>query len=303
MSGVERPGDLSSFLRSRRARLRPGAVGLPEHGRRRAEGLRREEVAALAGMSIDYYARLEQGRDRRPSPDVLAAIGRALQMSDDERAHLFRLAGYQPPNSTHPENGVVRRTTRAVVDALHPLPAYLLTVALDVVAWNAAAQALLADFQAVPSTERNILWLSFMDPSLRGRWPDWEMTAGDLVATLRGELGRHPDHPDIIRLVTRLSAASPEFARWWGRHDIATLCGADRRLLHPQVGELHLFCEQMSVPPANQRLITFLPVDTASEARLRLLTGAVPADAVPRGATLTAGGRQSPDSRPLRLVR
>jgi transcriptional regulator with XRE-family HTH domain len=293
---VEHADDLGAFLRSRRARLRPAAVGLPEHGRRRTVGLRREEVAALAGMSVDYYARLEQGRDRAPSPELLAAIGRALRMSDDEQAHLFRLAGYLPPHAGRADPGAVRSTTRALVDALHPLPAYLLTPTMDVVAWNLAAAALLVDFQAVPAHDRNIVWLTFMNPELRERWPDWDETAGDLVATLRDELGRAD--PAINRLVRRLNAASPEFARWWNRHDIATLCGARRRLLHPQLGELRLFCEQLTVPPANQRLVTFLATDPVSQARLDQLADARPA--------ITGSGtdaEQTAGTRSLRLVR
>jgi transcriptional regulator with XRE-family HTH domain len=295
---VERADDLGSFLRARRARLRPSAVGLPEHGHRRTVGLRREEVAALSGVSIDYYTRLEQGRDRHPSADVLGALARGLNLSDDERAHLFRLAGYLPPSPARPPADAVRRETRVVVEALHPMPAYLLTAAMDVVAWNRAASALLVEFQAVPPRERNILWLSFLHPSFRERWLDWEATAGDLVATLRGELSRHPDHPEIRDLVSRLAVASPQFADWWRRHDVATLCGGNRRLLHPRLGELRLVCEQMTVPPADQRLVVLLPADAASADRLDLLADAVPA--ADGQARVTA---QDEAARPLRLVR
>ncbi|WP_261555696.1 MmyB family transcriptional regulator [Frankia tisae] len=190
-------------------------------------------------------------------------------------------------------------TTRTpTCSALQPIPAYLLTVAMDAVAWNPAAAALLTDFGAVAPAERNIVWPSFRCPSLRARWLDWEATAADLVATLRGELGRHPNQPDIVRLVTRLSAASAEFADWWGRYDVATQCGMNRQLRHPDAGELHLVCEQMTVPPADQRLVTFHPAGAVTASRLELL-----ADLTATTTDLDEAISERTGARPLRLVR
>jgi transcriptional regulator with XRE-family HTH domain len=242
----------------------------------RTYGLRREEVAALAGVSIDYYTRLEQGRDRRPSLPVLNAISLALGLSPDEQAHLFRLVGLLPPTSALPAPDEVRASTRALVDALQPVPAYLLSVAMDIVAWNPAAAALFTDFDVLAPQERNILWLSFVHPALRERWLDWETAAAELLATLRAGLGRHPGQSRIIQLIGRLSTVSAEFAERWDRYDVAAQCGMTRRLRHPAAGELTVVCEQLTVPPVDQRLISFHPADLVSTSRLAELTARGP---------------------------
>ncbi|WP_322779535.1 helix-turn-helix transcriptional regulator [Frankia sp. Cas4] len=274
MDGVH---DLGAFLRSRRGRLLPAQVGLPSHGARRTSGLRREEVAALSGVSIDYYTRLEQGRDRRPSYEVLTAISRGLRLTADEYRHLCYLAGLAVP-VTPQDTRTVRARTWEIIDVLHPMPAYVLTVAMDVVAWNPAAAATLTDFATVPEHIRNIVWLSFLHPPLRRRWSDWEDTATDLVANLRAQLGRRPGEPRISYLVAELSAASPEFDGWWNRHDVVQRCGASRRLHHPDVGALNVVCETMNIPPADQQLVTFHAADDLTARRLDTLGRTPPAE-------------------------
>ncbi|WP_322754767.1 helix-turn-helix transcriptional regulator [Frankia sp. Cas3] len=300
--GVGADNALGVFLLSRRARLLPAQVGLPTHGTRRTTGLRREEAAALSGVSIDYYTRLEQGRDRHPSYEVLAAISRGLRLTADEHRHLCHLAGLAIPEPAV-DARAVRPRIREILDALDPMPAYLLTPALDVIAWNRTATLVLTDFAAVPKGDRNIVWLNFLHPPLRQRWSDWGDTAKDLVGNLRAELGRHPGEPRILAVAERMAATSPEFADLWDRQDVAQRCGAMKLLAHPEVGTLRMVCETMRVPPADQRLVTFHAADEATARRLDALgrTPSRPHDATP--ARLSALPRPTAHAvRPPRAV-
>ncbi len=298
--------DLGVFLRSRRARLLPAQVGLPSHGTRRTSGLRREEVAALSGVSIDYYARLEQGRDRHPSYEVLTAISRGLRLTGDEHRHLCHLAGLAVPAPLE-DIRAVRARTLEIVQALQPMPAYVLTVAMDVVAWNPAAASVLTDFASVPESSRNIVWLSFQHAPLRRRWADWEDTAADLVANLRAQRGRHPDQPRVGQLVAELCTTSPEFAGWWNRRDVVQRCGASRRLHHPDVGALNVVCETMTIPPADQQLVTFHAADDLTARRLDGLNRTSPNpvdDSTAPASPAVAATRTTRNSKgPLHLAR
>lgn len=208
--------DLREFLRSRRARVEPSDVGLPAGDRlRRVPGLRREEVAQLAGVSVDYYVRLEQGRDLNVSQAVLDAVARVLRLTDDEHAHLSDLA--QPSSRRRrtpaPRPQRVRPEVRALVNAFST-PAFVLGRRLDFLATNAMARALLFDVDAAPPRARNHARWVFLDPVARERYVNWEAIARDNVATLRMDAGRHPDDPELAALVGELVVASPEFAAW-----------------------------------------------------------------------------------------
>jgi len=200
--------ELGAFLRARRARLDPLEQGLPTVRARRTPGLRREEVAQLAGVSVDYYTRLEQGRDLRPSTAVLNALARALQLTTTEREHLFRLdrTGPAPARVAGPER--VRPSTRRILERVSPNPALLFGRRLDVLAWNRAAATLITDFAAVPVAHRNIVWLVFLDPAVRAVYPEWESVAREALAFLRGAAGRYPNDPAIASLVGELSVKS-----------------------------------------------------------------------------------------------
>ncbi|WP_059006469.1 helix-turn-helix transcriptional regulator [Streptomyces specialis] len=246
--------ELAAFLRSRRDRLPPAAVGLPEGGRRRSPGLRRAEVAQLAGISPDYYMRLEQGRDGRPSASVLDGLARALRLDDDERDHLYRLAraGSVPPR--RPASSRVRPEVARLLTAIGPVPAYVLNGRLDVLAWNAMAAALVTDFAALPQARRNLLWFTFRDPLARTLYADWELAARHGIAQLRTATGRAPDDPANSALVGELAVHSAEFRDWWARHDVKGPSIGRKRFVHPLVGPLEL--DYVALLPASSTHLT-----------------------------------------------
>lgn len=258
--------DLREFLRSRRARIEPADVGLPPGDRpRRVPGLRREELAQLAGVSVDYYVRLEQGRDLNVSRGVLDAIARVLQLSDDEQVHLVDLA--QPAARrrrapvTKPQR--VRPGVRMLVDAF-PTPAFVLGRRLDFLATNAMARALLFDVDAASPRERNHARWVFLDPAARERYADWEAIARDNVATLRMDAGRHPDDPELAALVGELALASPQFARWWADHDVLRRRHGTKLYRHPVVGELTVAYEALTLPDDTDQTLFLYTVEPGS---------------------------------------
>jgi transcriptional regulator with XRE-family HTH domain len=265
---------LADFLRSRRARVRPEEVGLPPGARRRTPGLRREEVAQLAAISVDYYNRLEQARAPRPSRQVLTALGRALLLYPTERAHLFRLAGEVPDPPARPDD-VVPHGLRHLLDRLTDTPAYVIDARYELLAWNPLAVAVLGDPDDWAPDERNLAWRMF-----RGRpAPDVDLggagaVAARCVADLRAAAGRYPDDPALGRLLARLRADSPEFDRRWRDHGVCVRDGPDRILLtHRAVGELALDREVLELAGGGQRLVlhTAAPGSRSAEA-LRLLS-------------------------------
>jgi transcriptional regulator with XRE-family HTH domain len=263
---VDRPA-LAQALKAARGRLSPGEVGLPAGTRRRVAGLRREEVAALAGISVDYLVRLEQGRGPRPSDQVLGALARALQLSDDERDHLFRLAG-----SAAPLPGLIVSTVRAstlrLLDRLNDLPALVLDAKGDILAWNALAAALLGDFSAWPDGQRNITWQRFLGrPGRFAHGPGGhERTSIESVAALRVGAGRYPADPGLRRLLDELLDGSPEFARLWAQGRVAERRSERKTVLHPELGAITLDCDSLHIPDVDQRLIVYSAAPGTREA-------------------------------------
>ncbi|MEV5711906.1 helix-turn-helix transcriptional regulator [Actinoallomurus sp. NPDC052274] len=257
MSELDRP-ELAAFLRRSRARVRPGDVGLEAGPRRRTPGLRRQEVAQLAGMSVDYYIRLEQGRGPRPSRQILAAIGRALRLSDDERDHLYHLGGEVPGPPVGPARDV-RPGVLHLLDRLDDTPAMVCDATYEVLAWNPMAAALLGDFSRLPAGERNLIWRFFTDPAERARHDaeGGERFARESVADLRAAAARYPHDGGVHRLVDRLRAASPEFGDLWAEHDVQVRRSASKRLRHPLVGWLDLDCEALHDPHRDQWTIFY----------------------------------------------
>src|ERR1700722_15050221 len=204
--------ELGTFLREARDRVDPGDVGLPAGQRRRVAGLRREEVAQLAHISVDHLTRLEQGRGSGVSEGVLVSLARALQLTDDERTHLFHLAGVSPPQAGRID-GVVRASTMRILERLGDLPVMVLDAKGDVLAWNDMAAALLGDFSAWPQPQRNIVWQRFLGAERRVSAPPEEdaRTAAESVANLRSVAGRYPEDPGLRRLLDELMNGSPRF--------------------------------------------------------------------------------------------
>ncbi|MGI5525713.1 helix-turn-helix transcriptional regulator [Micromonospora sp. CA-259024] len=258
-SGLRRD-ELAAFLRTRRARLRPAEVGLPEGERRRTPGLRRQEVAQLAGMSIDYYIRLEQGRGPHPSRQVLASMARALLLSRDEREYLFRVAGETAPPSGGPSR-VVPPGLRHLIDAMTETPAYLVDAAYQVLAWNRLATYFVGDLAAVPDTDRNMIRWMFRQPVTSAHWTDAETLrfVRGTVADLRAAYGRYPADPAIRELVTELLGTAPRFAQLWAEHDVEERRPTVKRVPHPDLGPLEFECRVLLVPETDQRMIVYVP--------------------------------------------
>ncbi|GHF21057.1 DNA-binding protein [Streptomyces morookaense] len=259
--GMDQRTELSEFLRSRRARLRPEDVGLTAYGaRRRVPGLRREELAQLAGVSVAYYTRLEQGRGQNVSASVLDAIADALRLDRAERDHLTHLA--RPAGRrTHTAAARPQRVRPAVqnlIDTMENVPAYVVGRRMDIIAWNRLACALLGDFPAIPAQQRNMAWQVFLEPATRELYVDWESKAADLVAMLRLEAGRRPDDPRLTALVGELSVKSEEFRSLWAAHNVRDKCYGVKRLHHAVVGPLTLSCETLVLPAdPDQQLVTY----------------------------------------------
>ena len=267
--------ELREFLRSRRARLTPEEAGLiPAPGTRRVPGLRREEVARLAGVSVDYYVRLERGRHVNVSEAVLDAIARALRLDDAERSHLFAVARPVRAGSRPLPPQRVRPGLYRVLETLTETPALVIGRRTDVLATNRMARALYTDFDALPYRERNMSRFVFLDESARALYADWEATARTSVATLHLYAGSHPHDPRLAALIGELSLRDEDFRRWWADHDVTRRTFGSKRFHHPVVGDLTLDYEALAVigdPDQTLGIYTAEP-GSASEEALRLLS-------------------------------
>lgn len=271
----DRRAELSEFLRSRRARLKPEEVGLPQFGRhRRVPGLRREELAQLAGVSVAYYTRLEQGNGRNVSAEVLDAIARALRLTDAEHAHLTHLAKpkqHKKKPSAGPQQ--VRIALRQLLDSLEGVPAYVTGRRTDILAWNRIAVVVFGDWNELPPKERNWARMVFLRRDYRDLYVDWESKAADIVGFLRMDAGCHPDDPQLSALVGELSVKSEEFRRLWATHDVKEKTHGVKRMHHPLVGELALSFETFKLPDDHEQALTTYHAEpgSASAEGLRLL--------------------------------
>jgi transcriptional regulator with XRE-family HTH domain len=235
---------LGEFLRARRELLDPEAAGIPDFGRRRVPGLRREELAILAGVSSPYYTRLEQGRDRHPSPQILEAIGRALGLDQQAMAHLHRLAqAPSSPRKPQPGTEEVAAGLRLLLDSWTEQPSVIIGRYRDVLAANRLAQVLNPGF--VPG--RNLLRHVFLDPEGREYYLDWEEIAEGAVAGLRASAGAEPDDPHLIGLVGELSVKSEDFRQMWARHDVRARTSGRKRYNNPFIGLITLNYETFTV--------------------------------------------------------
>ncbi|HEX4359481.1 MAG TPA: helix-turn-helix transcriptional regulator [Pseudonocardia sp.] len=266
--------ELREFLRSRRARITPEQAGLPyEPGARRVPGLRREEVARLAGVSVDYYVRLERGRNLNVSESVLDALARALQLNETERGHLFTVARPRRgrPRPLAPQR--VRPGLRHLLTTLTEVPALVLGRRLDVLASNHLARALYTDFETLPSGDRNMARFVFLNEGARELYVDWPGAARGIVATLHLYAGGHPNDPQLAELIGELSLRDHDFRRWWADHDVFIRSHGRKHYRHPVVGELTLAYEAFTPtddPDQTLGLSTAEP-GSPSEQALRLL--------------------------------
>ncbi|MFI7454591.1 helix-turn-helix domain-containing protein [Nonomuraea sp. NPDC049714] len=274
---------LGDYVRARRELVTPEQAGIPVMGVRRVPGLRREEVAMLAGISADYYLRLEQGRDRNPSVQVLESLARVLRLDDDATAYLLRLGADKPRRRRRrPRKETVPPGITQLVATL-PLPAYVEGRYFDVLAANALATALSPRLVAGGNRLRDI----FLDPAEQALYPDWENATGGMVAGFRDSVGTDTDDPRFIELVGELSLSSPRFSRLWARHDVEACEGAPKRIDHPQVGGLHLHRERLGIGGAPGRTLVIYHPDpgTDNADKLALLASITQTPPAPQHAT------------------
>jgi transcriptional regulator with XRE-family HTH domain len=267
--------ELGAFLRSRRERLRPEQVGLAPSRRRRTPGLRREEVAQLAGVGVTWYTWLEQGRDIHPSAQVLDAVARTLQFDVHEHSHLFTLAGIATTTIAEQCLGLCS-TIQPLLDQLEPYPASVVNARLDLLAFNRVYASFFDDLDTIPLEDRNAIWLAFTHPRWREVIVDWEDIVGRMVAEYRAAMAEHLDDPAWKTLVARLHRASPEFTAVWERHDVQGVESRTKRAMHPTVGLLRLDYTNLWLGPAlGTRMIAFSPADERTRVRLEALHASI----------------------------
>lgn len=278
---MDADGELAEYLRARRERVTPADVGLPDSGRRRTPGLRREEVATLAGVSVDYLVRLEQGRDTNPSPSILGALATALRLSDVEKRHLFFLATKRSssglcPTAVSPSDEVPA-TVQVLLDRLEPTPAFVLAPTADVLAWTGAWEQLVTPLGLLDELAAgNLARFVFLHPGSRHAYLDWEAVADDQVSRLRTASDRWGHDDRFAQLLAELQLGS-DFAERWSRHELAEKGRGEIGLSHPDLGDLRIAFETLSLADdAEQQLVTWLPADGRTEAAFDTLGTAAP---------------------------
>ncbi|MFZ0717977.1 helix-turn-helix transcriptional regulator [Mycobacterium sp.] len=291
--------ELGRFLRARRAQITPAETGLPiGTGLRRTPGLRREEVSTLAGVSVDYYVRLEQGKETRPSRSVIDNIARALKLNETEHDYLrdlvARSAGLtpKPPTST---SRTVSPTVHLLLESLRPFPAHVVGRTGDILAHNPGGMRLLPGLESWPGSHRNVARYVFLHPAARELFPDWSRQAREMVGFLRAFAGTDPDAPDLANLVGELVLKSPEFGRMWERYDVRGHSRGNKTFHHPDTGDIALDYQVMQLLGApGQHLITYLAAPrTPEHDKLALLDMIATEDSAARSATMREGGPQT----------
>jgi len=286
--------ELAGFLRSRRERIAPEQVGVPAAGRRRTPGLRREEVAQLAGVGVTWYTWLEQGRDINPSSQVLEALARTLLLDPHERSHLLTLAG-TTGHAPSDESYVVSPAIRDLLRQVEPYPASVQNARYDVLAYNHGYRLMVDDLDVLDPEDRNGLWLVFTHPAWRAALVDWDEAAARMAAQYRAAMAEHVSEPAWKCLVERLRKASPEFEAIWGRHEVMAPERMTKRVLSPRVGPLRMelttlwLCQRLGT-----RVVFYTPADDATRERLEALgateVAAPGGSAGQRGACATTTG-------------
>jgi transcriptional regulator with XRE-family HTH domain len=282
---VTRSNALGEYLRARRELVDPADVGLHVAGVRRTPGLRREEVATLAGISADYYLRLEQGRDRNPSPQVLEALARVFGLDATATQYLLSLSTARRTGTRRPRREVVPTGIRQLLDVLE-LPAFVESRLFDVLAANRLATALSPRIRPGENRLRSM----FLDEDEQDLHPDWERAVGGMVAAFRISLGTDVDDPRLAQLVGELSLASELFRQLWARHDVKPLAGGAMRMRHPQVGMLELRREKLPIGDSDGQLLVIYHAEPGSEsARSLALLGSLASEAPPESRTSARG--------------
>jgi transcriptional regulator with XRE-family HTH domain len=280
--------ELSDFLRTRRARISPADIGFPAAHRRRTPGLRREEVAQLAGMSATWYTWLEQRRPISVSQGMLDNLARVLKLNPVERIQLFRLARREPVIDSTPHREIVSPRFQRMLDQSDIMPSLVMGRRWDVLGWNRVVRAFFLDFEQVPPDERNMVWLLFTHPALRSLLVDWSTRAQDTIARFRADYGRYAGDSHFVQLVDRLNAVSPEFAQWWPRHDVLPMSEGCAQYNHPLVGRMvvdHMTFSVVDNPEL--RVVAWLP-EAGSMKKMRKVVAAFRGSGGSRGVSAVA---------------
>jgi transcriptional regulator with XRE-family HTH domain len=269
-AGERRRAELGKFLKARRARLGPGDFGMPPGSRRRTPGLRREELALLAGVGVTWYTWLEQGRQINASSQVLDAVARTLRLDRAEREHLYRLAEATPLR-TECARLVVPDTIQEIVHSLDPLPASLISSRFDFLMSNSASEELFWEWHTMPCIHKNTLWCCVTEPSARGKFAEYDAHIRYMVARLRAAYGRHVGDPDWDEDIRRLAGMSREFADLWARHEVAEVEPRTLTYLHPQAGPLSLAISELDLPGMPEaHIVVYTPRDDDTRAKMPL---------------------------------
>jgi transcriptional regulator with XRE-family HTH domain len=292
--------ELGRFLRTRRAAVLPADVGLPAGtGARRTPGLRREELATLAGVSIDYYTRLERGKETRPSPAVVDALARVLRLDDEEHGYLRALAAQAVRRAPVPPqpSRQVRPTIRLLLETLRPNPAYLLSRTNDLLAANPGGVQLLPGLAQWPIRQRNTIRYTFLHPAAHDLWPDWEQKARGCVAHLRAVAGTDPDAPDLAAIIGELAVKSPDFSRLWDRYEVRRMGDGEKVFRHPVVGTMTLAHESLELNRTDgQRLVVYMAAPGSADYDAMVLLDMAGSAGLSDGAS--APSRSAPPERP-----
>ncbi len=260
--------EFGEFLRSRRERLTPASVGLPAGFRRRTPGLRREEVALLAGVGTTWYTWLEQGRDVRPSAEVLSALAQALRLDPTEQRHLFILNDRPAPEQRPAGPERVEEPLRRMLASLTGQPAYVLGRRWDVLAWNRAAEVLFGDYGRLQGDERNIMHLVFADERQHRLLVDWDDLAPAALAMFRADSARYAGDPEFERLIATLKRSSPEFRKWWPKHDVLRRLSSQKRIQHKTGGRMVFEYTSFAVTDhPDMKLVVYTPLEEAQSVR------------------------------------
>jgi transcriptional regulator with XRE-family HTH domain len=269
-AGERQRAELGKFLKARRARLSPGDFGMPPGSRRRTPGLRREEVALLAGVGVTWYTWLEQGRQINASSQVLDAVARTLRLDRAEREHLYRLAEATPLRAECARL-VIPDAIREIVHSLEPLPASLINSRFDSLMSNNASEELFWDWHTMPCIHKNTLWCCVTEPTARGKFAEYDAQVRYMVARLRAAYGRHVGDPDWEEDIRRLASMSREFAELWARHEVAEVEPRTLTYRHPQAGTLRLAISELDLPGMpDARIVVYTPCDDDTRAKLPL---------------------------------
>jgi transcriptional regulator with XRE-family HTH domain len=280
LAGERRHAELGKFLKARRARLSPGDFGMPPGTRRRTPGLRREEVALLAGVGVTWYTWLEQGRQINASTQVLDAVARTLRLDRAEREHLYRLAEATPLRTERPRQAIPD-SIREILRSLDPLPASLINSRFDILLSNDASEELFWEWHTMPCVHKNTLWCCITEPTARGKFPEYEDHVRYLVARLRSAYSRNVGDPDWEEDIRRLASLSRDFSDLWARHEVADCEPRTLTYQHPRAGQVSLVVSELDVAMMPEaRIVVYTPRDAATRSRLPLTRrDAVPAEA------------------------